>query len=200
MPTGYRALTDLGPGLAPTVATLLADHHIVGWVQGQLEFGPRALGHRSILAHPGHATTRDRLNAIKKRASYRPFAPAVLAEHATEWFMSEGDPFMNRVARVRRCRADRIAAVTHHDGTARVQSVTPDHQGLHELLDRFHESTGLPLLLNTSFNRKGTPILRTAEQAVAAAADLSLDALAIGDTLLLADRVPDPRATTLRTR
>ncbi|MFJ2937283.1 carbamoyltransferase C-terminal domain-containing protein [Streptomyces sp. NPDC087219] len=200
VPTGYRALTDLGPSLAPMVATLLADHHIVGWVQGQLEFGPRALGHRSILAHPGHAATRDRLNAIKNRAAYRPFAPAVLAEHATEWFMSAGDPFMNRVARVRRCRADRIAAVTHHDGTARVQSVAADHQGLRELLEQFHNRTGLPLLLNTSFNRKGTPILRTAEQAVAAAADLGLDALAVGDTLLLADHAPDPRATTLRTR
>ncbi len=200
VPTGYRALTGLGPGLEPTVATLLAEHHIVGWVQGQLEFGPRALGHRSILAHPEYAATRDRLNAIKKRASYRPFAPAVLAEHATEWFMSTGDPFMNRVARVRRCRADRIAAVTHHDGTARVQSVAADHQGLRELLEQFHERTGLPLLLNTSFNRKGTPILRTAEQAVAAAADLGLDALAVGDTLLLADHVSDPRATALRAR
>jgi len=200
VPKGYRALAGLGSELEPTVAALLADHRIVGWVRGQLEFGPRALGHRSILAHPGHAATRDRLNAIKKRAAYRPFAPAALAEHATEWFMSAGDPFMNRVARVRRCRADRIAAVTHHDGTARVQSVAPDHQGLHELLERFHELTGLPLLLNTSFNRKGTPILRTAEQAVAAAAALSLDALVVGDTLLLADHVPGPLTTALRTR
>ncbi|KIF75142.1 carbamoyltransferase [Streptomyces sp. 150FB] len=194
MPSGYRALTGLGADLAPAAAALLAQHRIVGWVQGPLEFGPRALGHRSILAHPGHAATRDRLNAIKQRAAYRPFAPAVLAEHATEWFMSAGDPFMNRVAHVRRCRADRIAAVTHHDGTARVQSVAPDHQGLHELLQRFHEHTGLPLLLNTSFNLKGTPILRSAEQAVQAAAGLGLDALAVGDTLLIADHVPDPRA------
>ncbi|BFO14032.1 nodulation protein NolO [Streptomyces sp. KM77-8] len=200
VPTGYRALTGLGRGLEPTVAALLAEQHIVGWVQGPLEFGPRALGHRSILAHPGHTATRDRLNAIKKRATYRPFAPAVLAEHAAEWFMSGGDPFMNRVAHVRRCRADRIPAVTHHDGTARVQSVAADHQGLRELLEQFHERTGLPLLLNTSFNRKGTPILRTAEQAVAAAADLGLDALAVGDTLLLADHVSDLRATVLLTR
>ncbi len=107
---------------------------------------------------------------------------------------------MNRVARVRRCRVERIAAVTHYDGTARVQSVAPEHQGLHKLLEQFHQRTGLPLLLNTSFNRKGTPILRTAEQAAAAAADLGLDALAVGDTLLLADHVPNPRATTLRTR
>ncbi|MEU1489397.1 carbamoyltransferase C-terminal domain-containing protein [Streptomyces sp. NPDC005776] len=194
VPSGYRALTGLGTGLAPAAAALLAENRIVGWVQGPLEFGPRALGHRSILAHPGHAATRDRLNAIKQRATYRPFAPAVLAEHTTEWFMSAGDPFMNRVARVRRCRADRIAAVTHHDGTARVQSVATDHQGLHELLQRFHEHTGLPLLLNTSFNLKGTPILRSAEQAAQAAAGLGLDALAVGDTLLIADHVPDPRA------
>ncbi|MFE5868665.1 carbamoyltransferase C-terminal domain-containing protein [Streptomyces roseifaciens] len=200
VPSGYRTLASLGAGLAPAVAALLSEHRIVGWVQGQLEFGPRALGHRSILAHPSHAATRDRLNAIKKRAAYRPFAPAVLAEHATEWFMSAGDSFMNRVAHVRRCRADRIAAVTHHDGTARVQSVAADHQGLRDLLEQFRDRTGLPLLLNTSFNCKGAPILRTAEQAVPAAADLGLDALAVGDTLLLADHVPDPRATGLRTR
>ncbi|MGK4908740.1 carbamoyltransferase C-terminal domain-containing protein [Streptomyces albus] len=200
VPPGYHALPHLGLGLPATVAALLAEHRIVGWVQGQLEFGPRALGHRSILAHPGRAATRDRLNAIKKRAAYRPFAPAVLAEHATEWFMSAGDPFMNRVATVRRCRADRVAGVTHHDGTARVQSVAADHHGLRALLEQFRDLTGLPLLLNTSFNRKGTPILRTAEQAVAAAVELRLDALAVGDTLLLADHVPDPRAASLRTR
>ncbi|MEU8628507.1 carbamoyltransferase C-terminal domain-containing protein [Streptomyces sp. NPDC048669] len=194
VPSGYRALTGLGADLAPAAATLLAQDRVVGWVQGPLEFGPRALGHRSILAHPGHAATRDRLNAIKQRAAYRPFAPAVLAEHATEWFMSAGDPFMNRVAHVRRCRADRIAAVTHHDGTARVQSVATGHQGLHKLLQRFHEHTGLPMLLNTSFNLKGTPILRSAVHAVQAAAGLGLDALAVGDTLLIADHVPDPRA------
>ncbi|UED83180.1 carbamoyltransferase C-terminal domain-containing protein [Streptomyces profundus] len=200
VPSGYRALTDLGPELESTVAELLAEHRIVGWVRGRLEFGPRALGHRSILAHPGHAATRDRLNALKKRASYRPFAPAVLAEHTTDWFMSAGDPFMNRVAHIRRCRADRVAAVTHHDGTARVQSVSAGHEGLRELLERFHGRTGLPLLLNTSFNRKGSPILRTAEQAAAAAAELGLDALAVGDTLLLADHVPNPHVQQCRTR
>ncbi|MCT2589831.1 carbamoyltransferase [Streptomyces sp. N2-109] len=197
VPPGYRALPGLGEALAPTVAALLADHHVVGWVQGPLEFGPRALGHRSILAHPGHPGVRDRLNAIKRRAVYRPFAPAVLAERASDWFETAGDPFMNRVARVRPSRAERIAAVTHHDGTARVQTVTADHQGLRRLLEEFHHRTGLPLLLNTSFNRKGAPILRTAEQAVHAAAELGLDALAVGDTVLLADHVPDPRRQLL---
>ncbi|MFF8847886.1 carbamoyltransferase C-terminal domain-containing protein [Streptomyces sp. NPDC015127] len=132
----------------------------------RLGVGPRALDPRPPRPRR-HAATRDRLNAIKKRAPYRPFAPAVLAEHATEWFMSAGDPSMNRVAHVRRCRADRIAAVTHHDGTARVQTVAADHQGLRELLEQFRDRTGLPLLLNTSFNRKGTPILRTGERSAA---------------------------------
>lgn len=192
LPAGYRIIPDLGARLTPVVAALLADHRILGWVQGPMEFGPRALGHRSILAHPGHAATRDRLNAIKQRAAYRPFAPAVLAEHATEWFMGAGDPHMNRVAQARRCRADRMAAVVHHDGTSRLQAVTAEHTGLRALLEDFHAGTGLPLLLNTSFNRKGTPILRTAEQAVHAAADLGLDAVAVGDTLLLAEGIPVP--------
>jgi carbamoyltransferase len=157
-----------------------------------MEFGPRALGHRSILAHPGHADTRDRLNAIKQRAAFRPFAPAVLAERATEWFMGAGDPYMNRVAQARHCRADRMGAVVHHDGTSRLQAVAPEHTGLRSLLEEFHRRTGLPLLLNTSFNRKGTPILRTAEQAVHAAADLGLDAVALGDTLLVAEGIPVP--------
>ncbi|MFH8472493.1 carbamoyltransferase [Streptomyces sp. NPDC018000] len=203
VPPGYRALNGFGETLAPTVAALLAENHLVGWVRGPLEFGPRALGHRSILAHPGNASTRDRLNTTKRRAAYRPFAPAVLAEHSAEWFETAGDPFMNRVARVRQNRAGHIAAVTHHDGTARVQTVGADHQGLRELLEQFHHRTGLPLLLNTSFNRKGAPILRTAAQAVLATADLGLDALAVGDTLLLADHVPDPHEparTGLRSR
>jgi carbamoyltransferase len=189
LPASYRALPHLGNRLIPTVATLLTDHRIVGWVQGPMEFGPRALGHRSILAHPGRAETRQRLNAIKQRAHYRPFAPAILAEHTADWFVTPGDPFMNRVAIARRCRADRIPAVVHHDGTARLQTVAHDHTGLRALLEEFHRHTGLPLLLNTSFNRKGTPILRTAEQAVHAASDLGLDALAINDTLLVAESI-----------
>ncbi|GAB2917136.1 carbamoyltransferase C-terminal domain-containing protein [Streptomyces mayteni] len=192
-PSGYRTFPNLGPQLVPAVTALLAEHRVVGWIQGPMEFGPRALGHRSILAHPGRADTRDRLNSIKQRAAYRPFAPAILAEHAADWFVTGGDPFMNRVSIARRCRSDRIAAVVHHDGTARLQTVAADHAGLRPLLENFHERTGLPLLLNTSFNHKGAPILRTAEQAVHAAAELGLDALAIGDTLLIADHIPFPR-------
>ncbi|MGW6817717.1 carbamoyltransferase C-terminal domain-containing protein [Streptomyces sp. NPDC055005] len=187
VPEGWQSLGELGDRLGPTVAGLLAGGNIIGWVQGPMEFGPRALGHRSILAHPGHADSRDRLNTIKRRAGYRPFAPAVLDTHLGDWFTGDGDPFMNRVVRIRPEHAADVPAVVHHDGTARVQTVTAGHTGLGGLLEEFRQQTGLPMLLNTSFNLKGTPILRTAGQAGQAAAGLGLDALAVGTTLLVAD-------------
>ncbi|MCX4776757.1 carbamoyltransferase C-terminal domain-containing protein [Streptomyces sp. NBC_01264] len=187
VPDGWHNLGDLGDDLGPTVAGLLAGGSIIGWVQGPMEFGPRALGHRSILAHPGHAGSRDRLNTIKRRAAYRPFAPAVLDTHLRDWFTGDADPFMNRVARIRPEQAAHVPDVVHHDGTARVQTVAAGHTGLGRLLEEFRQQTGLPMLLNTSFNLKGTPILRTAAQAAQGAAGLGLDALAVGTTLLAAD-------------
>ncbi|WP_155055420.1 carbamoyltransferase C-terminal domain-containing protein [Streptomyces blattellae] len=189
LPADYRVVRGLGDRLTPTVARLLANHHVVGWVRGGLEFGPRALGHRSILAHPGREDTRHRLNALKRRASFRPFAPVALAEEAGAWFIGEGDPFMNRVVTVRACRADRLPAIVHRDGTARLQTVGRQHTGLRRLLEEFQKTTDLPVLLNTSLNLKGTPILRTAEQAVRAAVELGLDALAVEDTLVVAPGV-----------
>jgi carbamoyltransferase len=196
VPDGYSAVRGLGPRLVPTVAALLAKHHIVGWVQGPMEFGPRALGQRSVLAHPGRASTATRLNAIKQRAGFRPFAPAVLVEHLAEWFDGDADPFMNRVVHLRpECR-DRIPAVTHHDGTARAQALAPGSGPLRELLQEFHQRTLIPLLLNTSLNLKGTPILRTSDQAAQAMSALRLDALVVGDTLLFADHVTVPDSST----
>ncbi|MGW0885352.1 carbamoyltransferase C-terminal domain-containing protein [Streptomyces sp. NPDC002671] len=186
---GYRSVYGLGDRLIPTVAVLLADHHVIGWVQGGMEFGPRALGHRSILAHPGREATKTRLNTLKQRADFRPLAPLALAEEADAWFLGSGDPFMNRVVRARHCKAGRMPAVVHHDGTARLQTVNRGHSGVRLLLEEFHRLTGVPVLLNTSLNFKGTPILRTAEQAVDAAIELGLDALAIEDTLVLAPHV-----------
>lgn len=200
VPDGYRAVHGLGPDLAPTVAALLTENHIVGWVQGPMEFGPRALGQRSILAHPGRASTAIRLNTIKQRAGFRPFAPVVLGEHLAEWFDGDADPFMNRVVRVRPERLNRIPAVTHHDGTARAQAVAPGSGPLRELLQEFHQRAGIPLLLNTSLNLKGTPILRTADQAAQAVSALRLDALAIGDTLLLANHLTAPDTSPLADR
>jgi carbamoyltransferase len=189
-PPGW-ALASPGP-VHRTAAGLLARGAVIGWVQGGLEFGPRALGHRSILAHPGAVATRKRVNAIKQRADFRPLAPAVLAEYARDWFTARGDAFMNTTATARHCKADRVGAVVHADGTARLQAVHAGHTGLRELLEAFGGRTGVPVLLNTSFNRKGAPILRTAAQAAGAAADLDLDALVCGDQIAL-----NPRSTHL---
>ena len=137
------------------VAERIASGAVVGWFQGRMEFGPRALGHRSILADPRRDDMRDRLNArIKMRESFRPFAPAVLRDHATDWFDLDGDvPFMNRVVPVRPDRRDQIPAVTHVDGTARVQTVTEEDDPVtFELIRRFHQRTGVPMVINTSFN------------------------------------------------
>ncbi|MFG2975917.1 carbamoyltransferase C-terminal domain-containing protein [Streptomyces sp. NPDC048331] len=193
LPADWHPVPRLGNSVAPAVAGLLADGYVVGWVQGAMEFGPRALGHRSILAHPGRRDTRDTINQLKRRADYRPFAPAVLARYASQWFAGEGDPFMNRVVRVLPHQADRVPAIVHRDGTARAQVVHPGHSGLEEILEQFRLRTGLPMLLNTSFNLKGTPILRTAAQAVEAAASLGLDALAVGDSLFVPDRLSHGR-------
>jgi carbamoyltransferase len=183
--SGARVDLDLSPAeLADRVSLLLAENRVVGWVQGGMEFGPRALGHRSILAHPGSTATRDRVNAIKKRAAYRPLAPAVLAEHASTYFAGAVDPFMNRTAIVRPQYRTALAGVVHADHSARVQSVLDDHTGLARLLHRFAARTGLPILINTSLNRKGRPIVRTGTDAVAVFDELGLDALAVDTTLI----------------
>jgi carbamoyltransferase len=188
---GHQVSRGLAPAeLTRRVAGLLADGRVVGWVQGAMEFGPRALGHRSILAHPGSEQVRDRVNQIKQRAWYGPLAPAVLAEHAGAYFDGTADPFMNRTARVRPQMRGRLAGVTHADGTARVQSVAAGHGILRDLLEEFGRVTGLPVLLNTSLNLKGQPIIRTAAQAAGAFTTLGLDALAVDGTLIVRSGVP----------
>jgi carbamoyltransferase len=153
----------------PEVARLLADHHFVGWFQGASEMGPRALGHRSMLADPRHPRTRDYLNTtIKHREVFRPYAPSVLAEHVSDWFDFTGEsPFMLLVPEVREDRRERVPAITHVDGTARVQTVHADiDPAYHALISAFHELTGVPMLLNTSYNDNGEPIVETPEDAL----------------------------------
>jgi len=182
--------------LAREVARRLADGQIVAWFQGRMEFGPRALGNRSILADPRDARMRDRINQlVKKREEFRPFAPAVTAEAAHRFF--ELDPadaglyaHMLVVAPVRAAYRDRLPAVTHVDGSARVQTVSrADHPRFWTLLEEFGKITGMPVLLNTSFNVRGQPIVCTPTEAVATFLAAGLDALAIGDRLL----APGPR-------
>ncbi len=157
-------------------ADLISAGKVVGWFQGASEIGPRALGNRSILADPRSPTMKDYLNSkIKDRESFRPFAPSVLAEHAEACFGISESPFMLRIAPVR--RSD-VPAITHVDGTARFQTVAEeDNPRFHELISRFFERTGIPMVLNTSFNGKGEPIVETPEDAIRCMLKSKLDAV-----------------------
>jgi carbamoyltransferase len=137
----------------------LMTNKVVAVASGKAEFGPRALGNRSILADPRDPEIKDKVNRIKKRELFRPFAPVVLAEHASEWFdMNYESPYMQYTPRC--LKPDLIPSVVHVDGTSRVQTVTKEqHPGLHALLTKFYEATGVPVLLNTSLNVKGQPLL-----------------------------------------
>jgi carbamoyltransferase len=176
--------------LAREVARRIAGGEIVGWFQGAMEFGPRALGSRSILADPRDPGMRDRINAlVKKREAFRPFAPAVAAEAAAEYFdIVEGDETtyscMLLVAQLRDRYLGQFPAVTHVNGSARVQTVArEDHPRFWTLLQCLGEITGSPLVLNTSFNVRGQPIVCTPDEAVETFLAAHLDALAIGNRL-----------------
>ena len=170
-------------------ARLLSSGKIIGFANGRFEWGPRALGHRSILALPTAASTRDRINrVIKRREPFRPFAPAVLAEHVPSWFDGEANdmtPFMTSVATIRGGKEEALGAVRHVDGTARLQSVTEDSSpALHALLEAVHAETGVPVLLNTSFNGSGEPIVGSEIDVIATYATHRLDALVLEDLVL----------------
>ncbi|WP_367137295.1 MULTISPECIES: carbamoyltransferase family protein [Streptomyces] len=166
------------------VAALLAEGKIIGWFDGRSEFGPRALGHRSILAAPYPASVRDHLNDhVKHREWFRPYAPVVREERARDYFdLDQPSPFMLIVARV--TRPDAVPAAAHVDGTARLQTLDAgQNPKVHALLGRFEELTGCGVLLNTSFNVAGRPIVETPEDAVEAFAGMQLDHLVVGDRL-----------------
>jgi carbamoyltransferase len=168
-------------------AKLLADQKVIGWFQGGSEFGPRALGNRSLLADPRKAEMKDILNSrVKHRQPFRPFAPIVLAERAKEIFEGEEDsPFMLIAKRVRTEWRDRIPAIVHVDGTARVQTVSEDtNPVLYRLLKEFEVLTGVPVLINTSFNVKGEPIVETPADAVVCFLTTGIDNLVLHDTLI----------------
>ena len=147
--------------LCERVADDLIDGRVVGWFQGRLEWGPRALGNRSILADPRRPDIRALLNArIKRRESFRPFAPSVLREEVSQWFDCDEDaPYMAQVVRLRDDKRGRVPAVTHVDGSARVQTVSAlSHPRFHALISAFHRKTGVPMLVITGGNliRRGT--------------------------------------------
>jgi carbamoyltransferase len=172
---------------ASEAARLIAEGKIVGWFQGRMEFGQRALGSRSILADPRRAEMKEIVNArIKFREPFRPFAPSVRAERAHEYFEhADGNYFMTRVCTVRPDKREIIPAVTHVDGTARVQAVERETLPLYwKLIKSFGDLTGVPVVLNTSFNVRGQPIVNTPTEAVETFLTTALDALCCGNYLV----------------
>ncbi|HZK05967.1 MAG TPA: carbamoyltransferase C-terminal domain-containing protein [Actinomycetaceae bacterium] len=173
--------------IAGTVAQLLADGKIVGWFQGRMEIGPRALGNRSILADPTLPHMKDKINAeVKHRESFRPFAPSVIAEATGTYFdITTESPFMLRVCDVLPDMRERLPAITHVDGTARLHTVKKDVNPLyHDVISRFGQLSGVPVVLNTSFNVQGEPIVESPEQALRCFATTGLDAVAMGSWLV----------------
>ncbi|HYG55979.1 MAG TPA: carbamoyltransferase C-terminal domain-containing protein, partial [Burkholderiales bacterium] len=168
-------------------ADLLAQNKVIGWRQHRMEFGPRALGASSILASPIHAEMQARLNEIKDREDFRPVAPVVLEEEAPRWFVgARVSPFMLFVNEVAPDKAARIPAVRHVDGTARIQTVNrAQNERYYDLIKAFQRRTGVPVLVNTSFNTRSEPVVCTPRDAVECFWTSPIDALAIGSFLLL---------------
>src|SRR5271156_1450767 len=163
----------------------LIEEKAVGWFQGRMEFGPRALGSRSILGDPRSPTMQSQMNLkIKFREGFRPFAPSVLRERVSDFFDLDCDsPYMLLVAPVR--AGPQLPAITHVDGTARIQTVRPDENPLfHDLISRFGRLTGYPVLINTSFNVRGEPMVCTPEDAYTCFMRTEIDYLVIEDFLL----------------
>ena len=173
--------------LLETVADQIAAGNVVGWFQGRMEWGPRALGNRSILAHPGLATMKDVLNArIKHREWFRPFAPSILAEHQHEFFEHDHpSPFMLHVYKIRPETRAELCAVNHVDDTGRLQSVAREENPVYyDLINTFRKKTGTPVVLNTSFN-ENEPIVCAPQEAIDCFSRTRMDVLAIGPFLAL---------------
>ena len=189
----YRRLDDP----AEEGAALLADGKIIGWFQGRMEFGPRALGNRSILADPRDPHMVARINdTVKFREPFRPFAPSVLEGHVSEYFDPPQDsPFMSKVSPIRTEKRGEVPAVTHVDGTGRLQTVAESQAPLyHRLIDAFRRRTGIPMILNTSFNVKDEPIVCTPSEAIRCFSSTGMDGLILGNCLLEKETCLAPRS------
>jgi len=185
---GAKIRYDVPGHLEGQVANLLADGKIVGWFQGRSEFGPRALGARSILADPTRPDMKDLLNQyVKHREDFRPFAPSCLEERAGEYFTGcTRSPFMLFVYPVEPGKRDRVPAITHVDGTARVQTVSREVDPLYcRVIEAFERLRGVPMVLNTSFNVMGEPIVNTPADAVRCFYTTGLDALVMGNCVVV---------------
>ncbi len=180
-------IQHLPKSICETVAKLLAEGQLIGWIQGRAEYGPRALGNRSILADPRQPEIKDKINqSIKFRESFRPFAPSVLHEYATDFFeYYHESPYMDKTLKIKDEMRQKIAAVCHVDGTGRLQTVKVQwNPRFYQLIQNFFQITGIPMLLNTSFNVMGKPMVHSLEDALAVFFTTGLDALVINDYLI----------------
>jgi len=187
----YAHLSE--PELISKTAQLLEGENVIGWFQGRMEYGPRALGSRSILADARNKENWQRVNLkIKFRESFRPFAPVVLEEHAHEYFdLDRESPYMLLVADVHADKRERIPAVTHVDGSARIQTIRREqHPRYYDLVRAFYERTGCPVLINTSFNVRGEPIVESPEDALNCFLHTYMDYLVLGSFLLTKKAMP----------
>src|SRR6202030_2480947 len=172
--------------LCRRAAAVIAGGAVLGWFQGRMEWGPRALGNRSILCDPRRGDMKAILNAkIKRRESFRPFAPSVLAESVKEWFEEDdAGPFMMQVFQIRPEKRAMVPAVTHIDGSGRLQTVCRDaNPRFYQLIESFRDITGVPMVLNTSFN-ENEPVVCTPEQALDCFLRTEMDILVLGDIIV----------------
>ncbi len=172
--------------LCRLTATAVTEGKVIGWFQGRMEWGPRALGNRSILGDPRRADMKDILNLkIKRRESFRPFAPSILREHVSEWFEQDDDvPFMMEVFQVREDKRAQIPATTHVDGSGRLQTVHQDtNPRYHRLIESYRQITGVPMVLNTSFN-ENEPVVCTPQQALDCFLRTKMDVLVLNDWMI----------------
>jgi len=170
--------------LIETVSDALIDGKVIGWFQGRAEFGPRALGHRSIIVDPRRTDAKELLNSkIKRRESFRPFAPSILEEYVSEYFEKvDKVPFMEKVYPIKKEKHSEIPAVTHVDGTGRLQSVAKGDR-YYDLIEKFRQKTGTPILLNTSFN-ENEPIVNTPKEALACYLRTDMDMLVLENCII----------------
>lgn len=184
--SNYQSLTLSYNELYPLIAKEIYQGKIIGWVQGKAEFGPRALGNRSILANPCLADMKDRINAnIKFREEYRPFAPSVLEEYASDYFEDYlPTPYMERVLQIKKSKQQNIPAVTHIDGSGRLQTVSKSlNEHYYNLISAFHQISDVPILLNTSLNVMGKPIVNSISDIASIFSTSGLDIMVIHNTI-----------------
>ena len=173
--------------LLQNTAKLITEGSIVGWYQGKMEWGPRALGNRSILADPRNEKMKEILNEkIKHRESFRPFAPSIMEEYISDYFEIDiPSPYMLMVAKIK--QPEKIPAVTHVDGTGQLQSVSKDSNPLYyDLINEFYKITNVPVIINTSMNVMGEPIVNTPEQAYNMVLKTDMDCIVLGNNIIFA--------------